>query len=310
LIATSWLASTPSMASGVRGVSSPVPLSLISCSLQSHECAAVSAVRGRSRTLLVTRHAKGNGNGSEAATGRRPEELAVEEPMEIRLDGVRVATTMRTPGHDYELAVGWCLAEGVLAGAPILGVRYCATGSAVETEFNVVTVDTGGRAPTPEPRLTTATSSCGLCGSASLAELAERLSPLPPTEPFGVEFLMGLPEQVRPRQSLYRSTGAVHGAAAITRTGEILAVREDIGRHNAVDKVVGRLHMDGRLPARDLVLYVSGRASFEIVQKAWAAGFGAVVAVSAPSALAVETALTAGMQLVGFVRDGAGNVYA
>jgi FdhD protein len=244
-------------------------------------------------------------------SSRQPDELAVEEPMEIQLDGVRVATTMRTPGHDYELAVGWCHADGLLAGAPVTGVRYCAVGSAVETEFNVVTVETGGQAPTPEPRLTMATSSCGLCGSATLAELADRLTPLlPGIEPFPIDMLMSVPDRVRAEQKLYASTGAVHGAAAISRAGDVVVLREDIGRHNAVDKVVGRLLLDGQLPANELALFVSGRASFEMVQKAWAAGFRAVVAVSAPSALAVETALAGGLQLVAFVRGDAANVYA
>jgi FdhD protein len=262
------------------------------------------AVRGRSRKVLVLRHDAGS-------SSRQPDELAVEEPMEIQLDGVRVATTMRTPGHDYELAVGWCHADGLLGGVPITGVRYCAVGSAVETEFNVVTVETGGRAPTPEPRLTMATSSCGLCGSATLAELADRLTPLPAGfEPFPIDLLMSAPERVRAEQKLYASTGAVHGAAALNRAGDVLVVREDIGRHNAVDKVVGRLLLDGHLPAHDLALFVSGRASFEMVQKAWAAGFRAVVAVSAPSALAVETALAGGLQLVAFVRGTAANIYA
>ena len=248
--------------------------------------------------------------GPGQSGSRRPDELAVEEPMEIRLDGNIVATTMRTPGHDYELAVGWCHTEGLLADAPVLGVRYCAVGSAVETEFNVVTVDTGGRAPIPTPRLTTATSSCGLCGSASLADLAGRLKPIDDSPEIDDAVLLSMPERVLAAQTLYGGTGAVHGAAAFTPTGEVLVVREDIGRHNAVDKVVGRMVLDGRLPATGLGLYISGRASFEIVQKAWAAGFRAVVAVSAPSALAVETAVTAGQQLVGFVRHGEGNRYA
>jgi FdhD protein len=262
------------------------------------------AARGRSRKVLVLRHDSGT-------SSRQPDELAVEEPMEIQLDGVRVATTMRTPGHDYELAAGWCHADGLLGGVPVTGVRYCAAGSAVDTEFNVVTVETGGRAPTPEPRLTMATSSCGLCGSATLAELADRLTPLPSgIDPFPIDLLMAAPELVRAEQRLFASTGAVHGAAALNRSGEVLVVREDIGRHNAVDKVVGRLLLDGQLPAHELALFVSGRASFEMVQKAWAAGFRAVVAVSAPSALAVETALAGGLQLVAFVRGTAANVYA
>lgn len=256
-------------------------------------------------TVLVRKH-----DGDGAAPRRSPDALAVEEPMEIRLDGHVVATTMRTPGHDYELAVGWCVTDGLLAGAPVIGVRYCATGSAVDTSFNVVTVETGGRAPEPAPRLTTATSSCGLCGTQRLTELVDRLPPMAPTDPWPLDVLVSLPERVRPLQELFATTGAVHAAAAFDVDGTPLVVREDVGRHNAVDKVVGRLQLDGRLPARNLGLYVSGRASFELVQKAWAAGFSTMVAVSAPTALAVEAARTANLQLVGFVRPGRANVYA
>jgi FdhD protein len=240
---------------------------------------------------------------------RAPDDLIVEEPLEIRLDDHLVGTTMRTPGHDFELAAGLCFTDGLLAEAPVQGVRYCATGSAVDTEFNVVTVETGGQAPTPAPRLSTASSSCGLCGSQTLDELAGRLVPLPRHEPWPVEVLAGVPDAVRARQELFERTGAVHAAAAFDRDGEVLVVREDIGRHNAVDKVVGRLVLDGALPASDLGLFVSGRASFEMVQKAWAAGFEAVVAVSAPSALAVRTASTAGLLLAGFARPDALNLY-
>ena len=238
-----------------------------------------------------------------------PDQLIVEEPLAIDLDGVLVATTMRTPGHDFELAVGYCFTEGLLAGAPVTSCRYCGTGSAVETAFNAVSVETGGVAPVPTPRLTPTTSSCGLCGSATLADLQARLEPLPDGPPFPVEALLEATDKARVEQELFQATGAVHGAAAFDREGTTLVLREDIGRHNAVDKVVGRLLFDGALPASGLGLYVSGRASFEIVQKAWAAGFAAVVAVSAPSALAVETAKAAGMQLAGFVRDDRVNVY-
>jgi FdhD protein len=184
----------------------------------------------------------------------------------------------------------------------VLTCRYCGTGSAVDSEFNVVTVETGGRAPTPEPRVAATTSACGLCGSTAIEELRDRIAPIPVGDPWPIDVLAGVPAEVHPGQDLFASTGAVHAAAAFDRAGTPLAVREDIGRHNAVDKVVGRLLLDGDLPATELGLYVSGRAGFEIVQKAWAAGFSAVVAVSAPSALAVEAAQQAGMTLVGFVR--------
>ena len=237
---------------------------------------------------------------------RVPDDLVVEEPMSIRLDGHLVATTMRTPGHDYELAVGFCFNEGLLAGAPVQGVRYCADGSAVESNFNVVTVETGGRAPVPTPRLGTTTSSCGVCGTESIDALVERLSPLPSDQlaTIPASLVLTIAELVRPGQILFEQTGAVHAAAAFDISGNVLMVREDVGRHNAVDKVVGRLLLDHLLPANGLGLFVSSRASFEMVQKAWAAGFGTLVSVGAPTSLAVQTAKTAGISLFGFVRDG------
>jgi FdhD protein len=245
---------------------------------------------------MLTQHWDGR------ALRRRPDRLIVEEPLEVRLDDHLVGTTMRTPGHDFELAVGLVHGDGLLAGAPVLTCRYCGTGSAVESGFNVVSVDTGGAAPVPAARLSTTSAACGLCGSTAIEELRDRIAPIPVGEPWPIEVLVQVPSAVHPVQDLFASTGAVHAAAAFDRKGAPLVVREDIGRHNAVDKVVGRLLLDGRLPATDLGLYVSGRAGFEILQKAWAAGFSAVVAVSAPSALAVDAAHQAGMTLVGFVR--------
>ena len=247
-------------------------------------------------------------DGGESS--RSPDQVIVEEPLEIRLDGTRVTTTMRTPGHDYELAVGFCLTEGLLAGAPVQTVRYCATGSAVDTAFNVVTVETGGRAPEPAPRLTTTTSSCGWCGTDQVDDVAARLTPLSGDRPtFGLDLLASVPDLVAPHQELFAATGGVHAAAAFTADGEVVLVREDIGRHNAVDKVVGRLVLDGSVPASQLGLFVSGRTSFEIVQKAWSAGFGTVVAVSAPSSLAIDAARRAGIVLAGFARPARVNLY-
>jgi FdhD protein len=260
---------------------------------------------GRSRTakVLVQRH---DGDSHQ----RVPDELVVEEPMEIRLDDHVVTTTMRTPGHDYELAVGFLYTDGHLGGAPVEDVRYCATGSALESGYNVVSVGTGGRAPVPQPRLTTTTSSCGLCGTASIDDLCARLSPLDPPASIPLEVLAEVPGRVEVAQALFGATGGVHAAAAFDHAGDPLLVREDVGRHNAVDKVVGRMLLDGNLPATDRALFVSGRASFEIVQKAWAAGFATVLAVSAPTSLAVQTARAAGITLVGFARGRRCNVYA
>jgi FdhD protein len=261
------------------------------------------APRSRSETLLVT-----TVTGGERA--RRPDALIVEEPMTVQLDGTTVSTTMRTPGNDYELAVGFCFTDGLLAGAPVLGVRYCADGPAVGSEFNVVTVETGGRAPAPRVRLGNTTSSCGLCGHDAIDQLCEWLEPLPAIPPIGIDVLQRIPDLVRDAQGLFETTGAVHAAAAFTAEGEVLLTREDVGRHNAVDKVVGRLLLDGALPATGLGLFVSGRASFELVQKAWAAGFSTLVAVSAPTALAVHTARRAGLVLAGFVRADRVNIYS
>ncbi len=230
--------------------------------------------------------------------------------MTIQLDGHLVGTTMRTPGHDFELAVGFCHTDGLLDGHAVTGVRYCANGSAVDTEFNVVTVDTGGRAPTPTPRLGTTSSSCGWCGSEQLDEMSERLSPVPDTDPMPLEVLCQVPAAVAAQQRLFDATGAVHAAAAFDRSGALLMVREDVGRHNAVDKVVGAMLLAGNVPATGLGMFVSGRASVEMVQKAWAAGFGTVVAVSAPTALAVEAARRANLVLAGFVRTDRLNVYS
>jgi FdhD protein len=243
---------------------------------------------------------------------RRPDKVVAEEPMEIRLDEHLVTTTMRTPGHDYELAVGFLFTEGLLGGHPVHEVRYCATGSAVDTGFNVVSVSTAGRAPEPVARLGTTTSSCGLCGRATIDDLADRLAPRPgPPLDLDLDVAERVRDEVRARQDLFVATGSVHAAAAYdATTGEVLVVREDVGRHNAVDKVVGRLVLDNAIEgAASRGLFVSGRTSFEIVQKAWAAGFGLVVGVSGPTGLAVETAQRAGLTLGGFLRDGAVNVY-
>jgi FdhD protein len=233
--------------------------------------------------------------------------LIVEEPLEIRLDGVRVTTTMRTPGHDEELAVGFCHTDGLLGGASVLRVAHCRGVEGVAP--NAVVVDTGCLAPEPTPRLTTTTSSCGWCGTDQVDDVAARLTPISATVAIDVRVLASVPDRVRQTQALFDATGGVHAAAAFTASGDLVHVREDIGRHNAVDKVVGRLLLDDALPAAGMGLFVSGRTSFEIVQKAWAAGFGAVVAVSAPSSLAVEAARRGGLTLAGFARPGRLNIY-
>ena len=194
----------------------------------------MSMVRTRSESSLVRRV-------TNDGSGRRPDELVVEEPLAIHLDNKQISSTMRTPGHDFELAAGFCHAEGVLSGFPILGIRYCGTGRPTESEFNVVSVDTGGKAPEPTPRLGSTTSSCGICGAEAIGELTERLHQLGRYEPWPMELLLSLPSLALPHQDLFASTGATHAAAAFNRNADLIVLREDIGRHNAVDKVVGRL---------------------------------------------------------------------
>ena len=252
-------------------------------------------VRGRTVKVLATRQ-----SGSD--TKRDPAELIAEEPLTIHRDGEIVATTMRTPGHDFELAVGFLHSEGALDGTSLLTVRYCGTGSAVETEFNVVTVDTTGGGPDVAARLQPVSSSCGLCGSEAIGDLRARLGLLPAGPSWHADVLAQLGEAVRAQQPLFDATGSAHAAAAFDTAGNLIVVREDIGRHNAVDKVVGTLRLEGNLPATNLGLFISGRASFEMVQKAWASGFSTLVSVSGPSALAVSAANSAGLTLVGFAR--------
>ena len=262
-------------------------------------------VRSRTNSVFTRRFRLDDGLG-----GREPDDLVVEEPLTIRLDDEVVSSTMRTPGHDFELAAGFLLAEGLLEPGMVTGIRYCGTGSPVDSEFNVVSVETGGRAPTPTARLGSISSSCGICGTEAIETLTERLRVLPPYDPWDLACLACAPDRLRASQPLFDSTGSVHAAAAIDRHGEAVVVREDIGRHNAVDKVNGKLLLDNRLPAHDMALVVSGRASFEMAQKAWAAGFTALVAVSGPSALAVATAKRAGLTVLGFARNGRAKLYS
>lgn len=245
----------------------------------------------------------------------RPDRLVTEEPMEIRLQDRRelaepVAVTMRTPGHDFELAVGFCRTEGLLLDADDLAeVRYCVDLD-TDQEYNVVTVTS--RRPVDlgaHQRVVAASSSCGICGKTTLDEVAVGCAPVAAGPVIARSTLIRLPDVLRDSQTIFDTTGGLHAAGLFSPDGTLEALREDVGRHNAVDKLVGHGVMTGALPFSNSVLVVSGRLSFEIVQKAAVAGIPMIGAVSAPSSLAVATAERFEQTLVGFLRDGRGNIY-
>jgi len=263
----------------------------------------------RTRVLTVT--------GSEPHT--RSDELATEEPLEIRVVSrttATVAVTMRTPGADFELAAGFLYGEGVLTGRDdVTRIAYCTDPEVdAEQQYNVVSVGLAAGA-LPDLRALErhfmTSSACGVCGKASLQALELRGCPVVPPGPVvDPAVLTSLPAALREAQGLFESTGGLHAAGLFTPDGGLVALREDVGRHNAVDKLVGWALLQGRLPLHDHLLMVSGRSSYEILQKALAAGIPFVCAVSAPSSLAVALARRFGMTLVGFLRGERFNVYA
>ena len=246
----------------------------------------------------------------------RPETLVVEEPLEIRVNGVPLTVTMRTPGSDVELAQGFLLTEGLIARRDdILSVRYC-RGANEEgvNSYNVLDVTLAPDVPAPDVDPTRnfyTTSSCGVCGKASLEAVRLISKHCPGDDPSMVsaETLSTLPAKLRDGQKVFAATGGLHGAALFASDGTPLVVREDIGRHNAVDKVVGWALEQRRIPLSGTVLLVSGRASFELTQKAVMAGIPVLAAVSAPSSLAVDLASQSGLTLVAFLRGDSMNIY-
>jgi len=247
----------------------------------------------------------------------RVDTLAAEEPLEIRLAGAPLTVTMRTPGDDFDLAAGFLVSEGVLTAAEqVATIRYCAgaTDDGRNT-YNVLDVALAPGVTVPDLTLQRnfyTTSSCGVCGKASLDAVRTQAAFRPGDDPVEVspDVLAGLPERLRAAQRVFERTGGLHAAGLFTAAGELLCVREDIGRHNTVDKVVGWALREARLPLAGTVLLVSGRASFELAQKAMMAGIPVLAAVSAPSSLAVDLAAEAGLTLVGFLRGTSMNVYA
>ncbi|MGW0825815.1 formate dehydrogenase accessory sulfurtransferase FdhD [Streptomyces sp. NPDC002845] len=260
----------------------------------------------------------------DGVVSTRPDTLVAEEPLEIRLNGKPLAITMRTPGDDFALAAGFLVSEGVLGDEKELqNIVYCA-GATVDgsNSYNVVDVRTAPGVVIPDitlERNVYTTSSCGLCGKASLDAVRTTArwaiddgdaSPDTPPVRLDPELLASLPDGLRAAQRVFDRTGGLHAAALFSEDGELLDIREDVGRHNAVDKLVGRALQNGALPLSRTVLLVSGRASFELAQKAVMAGIPVLAAVSAPSSLAVDLAAESGLTLVGFLRGSSMNVYA
>ena len=238
------------------------------------------------------------------------DEVVVEEPLEIRLAGEALAVTMRTPGHDEELAAGFALTEGLVDHPEDLeAVRPCSEaewGNLVELELVAEVPESRSRRAAREMFLS---SSCGLCGKESIDRIRQHLAPLANGPEVDVALLEKLPEKMLAKQGAFAATGGLHAAALFRKDGRLSVLREDVGRHNAVDKVLGHELLLGRLPLSDGILLVSGRLSFEIVQKAARAGVPLLCAVSAPSSLAIDLAAEVGMTLVGFLRSGRMNVY-
>lgn len=235
--------------------------------------------------------------------------LAIEEPLELRVDGQVVTVTMRTPGHDAELAAGFLLAEGwIREASDLLGIRH----SPRNRDGNLLEVaraDMPSSDTSPRARTQLTASSCGLCGTASIQALRRRFAPVRDSLIVQPPVLLQLPETMRERQSSFDATGGLHAAALFEADGTMVVLREDIGRHNAVDKVIGWALLQKQLPLSNRILLVSGRTSFEILQKALAGGIPFVASVSAPSSLAVSFARRNRQTLVGFLREGRFNVY-
>lgn len=253
----------------------------------------------------------------EGRLGSKPDYLVTEEPMEVRVappgkPAETIAVTMRTPGHDFELAVGFLFTEGIIATpGDLRTVKYCEL-DLPEQLYNIVTVEVAQPFDEALARRAMVTSaSCGICGTESIDQLLTCTTPLREDEGpvLSAEVLLGVADAVRKSQPTFDRTGGLHASALFNDRGEITIVREDIGRHNAVDKVIGQAVMNKQVPLTKFGLFCSGRLSFEIIQKAAMARIAMIAAVGAPSSLAVETAEKLGITIVGFLRDGKANIY-
>lgn len=246
----------------------------------------------------------------------REEKLAGEEPLEIRFGHTSYTTSMRTPGDDFDMVAGFLVGEGVIRESDqLLSLRYCAgTDEEGNQTFNVIEVQLGPGATPPDlakSRNVVTSSACGICGTNSIDEVRKKAGFALDAQTGMIELatLLDLPDTLRESQKLFSATGGVHAAGLFSTSGELLILREDVGRHNAVDKVIGAALRAGMLPLKDTVLQVSGRASFELVQKAAMAGIGVLTAVSAPSSLAVDLAEETGLTLAAFSRSSSVNIY-
>jgi FdhD protein len=241
---------------------------------------------------------------------RESDELAEEEPLEVRVRGRAVSVTMRTPGNDEELAVGFLLSEGIIRSpGDVLRVEPCCRNE----DGNVIDVLLAADVPVDFERLTRhvfASSSCGLCGKATIDAVRSQFPPVEPDLVIDADTIAAMPAKMRAAQTTFNQTGGLHAAALFDAHGKLLVLREDVGRHNAVDKVIGHYMLSGQFPPDRHVLLVSGRSSFEIMQKALAARVPIVAAVSAPSSLAAQFARASGQTLIGFLREGRMNVYS
>ena len=255
---------------------------------------------------VVRRNADG---GYECIT----DEVTIEEPLEIRIGANPIAVTMRTPGNDEELAAGFLLSEAIVhARADLREVVHCPLPASLGNVLNVTLSPSAKFNPKAAHRFGTISTSCGLCGKTSIEFIRQQFSPIDPAARIQIEAakLLALPAALRDAQANFARTGGIHAAAIFNLDGELIVLREDIGRHNAVDKAIGRAFLDSLLPLGHHVLLVSGRSSLEIVQKALAAGIAIVAAVSAPSSLAVNFARESGQTLIGFLRPPTFNVYS
>src|SRR3954451_4470320 len=266
------------------------------------QAATLRRVRGDDDALVVPPYSAAPVEVLRLPAGRSErDQVAVEEPLEIRINGTPVAVTMRTPGHDEELALGFCLSEGLHPVAAALPDDLAA---------NTVEVEAPAFDPERLQRSFYTSSSCGVCGKGALEAVEVEAPRVEARLEVAAELLADLPERLRAAQPAFAATGGLHATGLFDATGDLLSLREDVGRHNALDKVVGWAFREGRLPLRDAILCVSGRLSFELVQKAALAGCTVLVGVGAPSSLAVELARDPGVTLAGFARGGRVTVYA